>query len=257
MTPREISGTAGSLKKLMACTVLLLGLVLAVQTADVSAVKGDLVSRWSGEGSANDSVDGNHGTLQAGVSFVSGKVGQAFSFDGSAGAYIDLPNSPSLFPASGQITIAAWIKPDFSAFNLWDTILTKRDGCSSSGVAYQLAVNKGDGNDVYGAVVLALSRADGGIDRANAGAGAVTVPDDGQFHHVAGTFDGSMMKVYLDGQLVGQLARSEPLLGTTTTAPQIGHHGGCATQRADAVIDEIEFYNQALTGKRIGKLAKQ
>jgi len=255
MTPDGISRTV-SLKKLVACTVFLLAAVLAMPTADVSAVKKDLVSRWSGEGNANDSVDSNHGTLQSGVSFVSGKVGQAFRFDGSGGAYIDLPNSANLFPPSGQITIAAWIKPNYSAFNLWDTILTKRDGCSSAGVAYQLAVNKGDAHDVYGAVVLALSRADGSIDRANAGPSAATVPDDGQFHHVAGTFDGSMMKVYLDGQLVGQLARSEPLLATTTTAPQIGHHGGCASQRANAAIDEVEFYDQALSGKRISKLAR-
>lgn len=255
MTPHGISRTVG-LKKLVACIAFLLAVVLAMPTADVSAVTKNLVSRWSGEGNANDSVDSNHGTLQSGVSFVSGKVGQAFSFDGSGGAYIDLPNSTNLFPVSGQITIGAWIKPNFSVFNGWDTILTKRDGCSSAGVSYQLAVNKGDPNDVYGAVVLALSRADGSIDRANAGPSAVTVPNDGQFHHVAGTFDGSMMKVYLDGQLVGQLARSEALL-VTTTAPQIGHHGGCATQRANAIIDEIEFYDQALTGKRIQKLAKK
>jgi hypothetical protein len=190
--------------------------VLAVLAADVSALSNkNLISRWSAEGNANDTVDGNHGTLQGGVSFVGGHVGQAFSFDGTSGAYISLPNSTNLFPASGQITIGAWIKPNFQVTNEWDTILTKRDGCSSAGVSYQLAVNKGDSHDAYGAVLFVMSRIDGSIDRVNAGSGAVTVPNDGQFHHVAGTFDGSMMKVYLDGQLVGQLARTEPLLATS------------------------------------------
>jgi hypothetical protein len=80
------------------------------------------------------------------------------------------------------------------------------------------------------------------------------VPNDGQFHHIAGTYDGSMMKVYLDGKQVARLARSGPLL-VTASAPFIGHHGGTCPQRTSAIIDEIEFYDRALTDNQVAKLA--
>ena len=41
-----------------------------------------LVSWWPGDGNPNDIQDSNDGTLQNGVTFAAGKVGQAFSFDG-------------------------------------------------------------------------------------------------------------------------------------------------------------------------------
>jgi len=42
-----------------------------------------LVSWWPGEGNANDIADANNGTLQGGATFATGRVGQAFSFDGN------------------------------------------------------------------------------------------------------------------------------------------------------------------------------
>src|SRR5437763_2728435 len=45
-----------------------------------------LVSWWPGDGNAKDIADGNPGTLQGGVTFASGKVGQAFHFNGVDGA---------------------------------------------------------------------------------------------------------------------------------------------------------------------------
>ncbi len=41
-----------------------------------------LVSWWPGEGDANDRWGGNDGTPHNGAAFTSGKVGQAFRFDG-------------------------------------------------------------------------------------------------------------------------------------------------------------------------------
>lgn len=258
MAPDGIGRTV-SLKKLIACAVLLAGVVLAVPTTDLLASGKNLVSRWSGEGNANDSVDGNHGALGSGVSFVTGKAGQAFSFDGSASASISLPNSANLFPATGQLSIGAWIKPDFSAQNVIDTVLVKRDECGSESVSYLLAIIKfdpafGGGHDgrPIGQVNLVIT-GPGGVGF-QADSGSTVVPNDGEFHHVAGTYDGSLMKVYLDGRKVGQLARSGPLF-VTATAPFIGHHGGTCPQRSSAIIDEIEFYDQALTDKRIEKLA--
>ena len=225
--------------------VLILSLTPAGQAlAQICTVPpAGLVSWWPGDGTFDDIADANNGTNAGGTTFTTGKVAQAFSFSGDANSFITVPNSPNMLPASNQLTIDAWVKPNFSVANQWDNILAKRDGCGAPGNSYNFGINKGDSSDVFGAIAFAMSSPAGGITRATSG--STTVPNDGMFHHVAATYDGSNMKVYLDGQLVGQAARSGPIVGTAS-APVISHHGGSCPQRAAAVIDEIEFHDRAL-----------
>jgi hypothetical protein len=44
-----------------------------------------LVAWWRGEGNAVDSVSGNDGTLEGGVTYANGEVGRGFLFDGASG----------------------------------------------------------------------------------------------------------------------------------------------------------------------------
>ena len=70
-----------------------------------------LVSWWPGDGDATDIVDANNGVISgAGVTFVAGKVGQAFNFDGTD--FVRVPDNNNLEPT--QITLDGWIKPNFS-----------------------------------------------------------------------------------------------------------------------------------------------
>ncbi|MGH7253236.1 MAG: hypothetical protein ACREIE_05490, partial [Nitrospiraceae bacterium] len=50
-----------------------------------------LVSWWPGNGNSNDIADSNNGTLQNGATFVTGKVSQAFTFDGQDD-FVQVPN---------------------------------------------------------------------------------------------------------------------------------------------------------------------
>lgn len=68
-----------------------------------------LAAWWRGEGNANDSMGSAAGTLAGGISFVSGKVGQAFKLDGVDDA-VAIPASPSLQVSS--LTFDAWIFPE-------------------------------------------------------------------------------------------------------------------------------------------------
>src|SRR5262245_56796789 len=206
-----------------------------------------LVSWWPGDVNFDDIADANGGGHAGRTTFTTGEVGQAFSFNGAENSFVTV-GSNDMLPASNQLTIDAWIKPDFSVLNLWDTILTKRDDCGTQGISYNLGVNKGDPIDaVVGVIAFAMSTES---DVIRATSGTTVVPNDGQFHHVAGTYDGSTMRVYLDGQLVGQASRTGPILGTTG-APVISQHGGECFQRAVAVIHEIEFYDRALSQAEI------
>jgi hypothetical protein len=81
---------------------------VAVSAPLAHATLAGLVSWWQAEGNANDSVDGNNGTLNGGVTFTAGHPGQAFNFDGSTG-YVSIGNPSNLQRGSGDFTIAAWV----------------------------------------------------------------------------------------------------------------------------------------------------
>lgn len=64
---------------------------------------------WPGEGDARDIIGTNNGALMGGVTFVTGEVGMAFSFDGSSG-YIAVSNTSSMDFGTNDFTIAGWIR---------------------------------------------------------------------------------------------------------------------------------------------------
>ena len=75
----------------------------------VSGMSKTLVAFYPFNGNVNDqSGNGNNGASSGGVSYPSGRIGQAASFDGTTG-YISVPDSSSL--RLNQFTLAAWINP--------------------------------------------------------------------------------------------------------------------------------------------------
>ncbi|MDZ7369489.1 MAG: DUF1349 domain-containing protein [candidate division KSB1 bacterium] len=67
-----------------------------------------LVSWWPGENNANDIQSSNHGALQNGATFATGKVGQAFSFDG-VDDYVSVPDNTNWDFGMNDFTIDLWL----------------------------------------------------------------------------------------------------------------------------------------------------
>jgi hypothetical protein len=204
-----------------------------------------LVGWWSGDGHFFDLAGTNHVTAGAGVSFVPGKVGQAFKFVDAVDSWVQLPNSPAFQPTNNELTIEAWVKPDFTVTgNKIDTILAKRDGCNNA-FSYMFGVSKGHrgytGNVWIGLFENVIFWSTN------------TVPDDGQFHHVAATFDGNKpndnCRLYLDGQIAGGGDAPGAIPGTST-GPVMGKHAECGYYSSTA-IDELGFYNRELSAAEI------
>jgi len=84
-----------------------------------------LVSWWSAEGNAKDSMGTNNGTLIGSANFTNGEVGQAFSFDGSSG-YVSIPDSPLMDSFTTNMTIELWLKSgQLTANSDWAGLVTK------------------------------------------------------------------------------------------------------------------------------------
>ena len=67
----------------------------------------------------------------------------------------------------------------------------------------------------------------------------------GVFQHIAGSYDGSVMRLYLDGVEVGSL----PITGTVDQG--FGALFSSGDETMDGVLDEIQVFDRALTASEI------
>jgi tetratricopeptide (TPR) repeat protein len=206
-----------------------------------------LVSWWAGEGNANDSIGANNGVLEGGVTFVPGKVGQAFSFDGST-ADVRVPASPSLDVGVGPgMTIAAWIRPADLAPQL--PVVEWNDG--SFGTLLWASVALEGGGVGPGALTASFKDVNLQHHIINSPPGVLMT---NRFQHVAATYDRSSgdAALYLDGAIVAQAN-----LGIFTPRT-IGDlyfgtrpYDGGAGLRFAGQIDEVSVYSRALSEAEI------
>ncbi len=94
-----------------------------------------MVSQWKANGTANDSVGSNNGTLQNGATYAPGISGQAFSFNGSNQFMLVGDPIPASLQIQNEITLEAWIYansyPNPSTTELAVIIGSQRDDTAS------------------------------------------------------------------------------------------------------------------------------
>ena len=161
-----------------------------------------LISWWPGDGLGADAMSTNNITTLTSVSFVTGKVDRAFSFNGVT-SFAQAQSSPSLnFGSNTDFSIEAWIKAGASnTANPNVPILEKRSSLSGvTGVGYSLSLYQG-----RLAFWLATPTSNS-QSTTNASVFISGGPDlrDAMFHHVAVTLtrgDTNGGKLYVDGQV--------------------------------------------------------
>ena len=96
--------------------------IYSVYNADTIAspsLKTSLVASYNGESNANDSFGANNGTAVGGLTYTTGKIGNAFTFNGS-NSYVSLPNNSWNF--TGNFSISMWVK--FSSSSLSQILIS-------------------------------------------------------------------------------------------------------------------------------------
>lgn len=76
---------------------------------------------------------------------------------------------------------------------------------------------------------------------------------DGTWHHAAATFDGQMMRVYLDGTEIGKLDRAGPITINAEAPAFIASSGGTSEQ-LQGTLDDLRIYGRALTAAEVQQL---
>jgi uncharacterized repeat protein (TIGR01451 family) len=196
-----------------------------------------LVAWYQGEDNANDIAGGNNGTPQGNVTYVAGKVGQAFSFNADQSA-VAVGNPTQL--QLQDLTIEAWIKRSSATQITTDPYYSEAAqifACSSGGYNFFIYA---DGH-------LALGKTD---------VGAIGFPDlkitDTNFHHVAVTKSGTDVVAYLDGTASSTNNFGEQFTFTNNSA-HIGayRYGERLNYSFYGAIDELSIYNRPLSQTEI------
>jgi hypothetical protein len=204
------------------------------------ALPSNAVSWWTANNTANDALGLNNATL-TGVTYATGEVGQAFSFNGSNSSAKVADSSSLAF--TNSFTIEGWIKVNaLPASGSHGEIMFRGDDRGGLD-PYTLSV------EPNGNLSFTVTPA------ADNGSNLQTPISTGQWTHIAATLDDAtgLMSLYVNGALAAQtttdvrpFANLDP---TQNPAVGIGNSNDPTSYNVpfNGLIDELSVYNRALT----------
>lgn len=209
-----------------------------------------LVSYFSLEdGNANDSAGSNDGTVVGATATVNGRIGEAFSFDGTNDNITINTVLTNSLSTTTTGTWSAWVKlVDATPSEI--KIITSFSDTSANEFIHLRIKTTGE---------LLAKTTDAGVAQWTLETDAAVFADD-TWVHVAVTHDGTAPVLYVDGIAVAQtftVATDKTKWFFDLTDLDNGRIGnrnvnsGGETNHFNGVIDEVKFYNRALSAVEI------
>jgi hypothetical protein len=201
-------------------------------TIATSQIPAGLVAAYGfNEGTGTSTTDasgnGRTGTISGATWSTQGKFGSALSFNGSSNL-VTVADAPALRLTTGM-TLEAWVFPTLAS-GVRDVIIKEGPGADY----YNLYARNWHGLPESNVLVSGSNRtAEGPALAANA------------WTHLAGTYDGSAVRLYVNGVLVAT-TNFAGSISTSTGALRIGGNTIWG-EYFQGQIDEVRIYNRALT----------
>ncbi|MCP4256345.1 MAG: hypothetical protein GY774_02325 [Planctomycetes bacterium] len=232
--------------------ILLASLVLLTVAVCTQAQDPDLLAWWkfddgTGTIAVDSSGNGHDGVFIQDPEWVAGKFGSGLLFDGQGGERVSLGG---LDIPSGAMTIACW----FKANNL-DTpgndprMVSKAFGGGNNDHIWMFSSSRQSGEKL----LRFRLKTNDGEQTSEIKAGTFEV---GEWIHGAIWWDGTDMKVYKNGEEVGNLAK-----GGTSVALDPAVQGaignqpiGAENRPFDGIIDDVRIYTKALTVSELAEV---
>ena len=206
-------------------------------TIDLAA---GLVSYWSFDENSNEVKDniGTNTGVASGITYNSeGKKNGAYEFNGTTSKVL-FKDSSSL--KSGIFSLSLWFKSNSGAEQtlFWDE--TNRTVAATEG--FMTTLKNGQIN-----FYLGIGGSKETILPASNGL------NDNTWHNLILTYDGSIMKVYVDGQLSGTKSSIGKIAFANENKIQVGmgYINSAAWGPFNGSMDEIKYWNRALNSKEI------
>jgi len=212
--------------------------------SDVILTEPGLVSYWrldEASGSVLDSKDANTGTVNGSgitraVPGLISDVDTALSSNGTTGTYIRIPHNANLDGGS-QITIEAWVKPAGIPASTSPWLITR----DSVNKCWQIRhYQSGDARWEFNVYDSAGTRI---VTTVTSPTAAV-----GTRQHLVMTFDATAgLKAYINGVQVGTASGTGLSVGSDSSDTLLLAHSSTDTVGFNGTLDEVAFYNTALT----------
>ena len=202
---------------------------------------------YNSTGVFDNSSYNNFGTFYGGLgtdNITTGKYGKALSFDGS-NDYISVPPSTSL-NITNAITLEAWIKADNWAPSDYDSpFITKANGTDWGvwNLVHKVNDNQTGKTGFRFEIVISGTRYK---------IWSTTQGQTNQWYHLVGTFDGTTMRLYVNG--IEENSNVTPgSIDTNNLNLQIGKQWWYYSNYSwfNGTIDEVRIYNRALSPEEI------
>jgi glucose/arabinose dehydrogenase len=207
-------------------------------TFTVTPPSSGLVGAWGFDEATGSTVSdrsgkGNNGTITGATRTTTGKFGGALSFTGT-GKWVTVPDSTSLHLTTG-VTIEGWMNPTANGAGSWRAMAVKETAGGLSWALYPF----GDGG-FPSAHMFTTSEL---------WARGTTKPALNAWTHVAATYDGTTIRLYINGVQAATKAQTGSLIAST----QPLRFGGDAPwgEWFQGSLDEFRVYNRALSAAEI------
>jgi glucose/arabinose dehydrogenase/PKD repeat protein len=184
----------------------------------------------SGTTLTDTSGNAHNGTI-TGATWTTGKYGNSLSFNGS-NQMVTVADANDLDFSSGM-TLEAYVYP--AAINNWATAIMKE---RAGGLAYALYAGA-PGSGPPGGYLTRTGTSN------DIGANGLTRLPLNTWSHIAATYDGSNIRMYVNGVLVGTQAAAGTIVGSTNALRMGGN--SIWGEWFNGRIDEVRLYNRALT----------
>jgi Concanavalin A-like lectin/glucanases superfamily/Fibronectin type III domain len=185
----------------------------------------------SGTTVTDASGNGNNGTISNATWSTSGKFSDALQFNGSS-ALVTIPDAASLHLTTGM-TLEAWVDPSTVDASWRDVVYKGNDN-------YYLEASSTNGTRPDRGMIAGGTYADAfGTSGLQANA----------WSHLAETYDGSTLRLYVNGTQVASTAHTGNI-STSTNPLQVGGDS-LYSQFFAGLIDEVRVHNVALTPTQI------
>ena len=196
-----------------------------------------LVAYYTMDNNVQDqSGNGLNGTLMGNPTFVAGKAGLALSLDGQ-NDYVDCNNAAG-FDITDEITLSAWVNTNDAGNDEHNPFVGKGD----QSYAIKHATSNAIEFFIYDNASWQTIQS------------PITSSFNGVWHHVAGTYDGTQLKLYIDGGLAAMM-NYEGSIASSTYPVNIGRNSQETDRLYEGSIDEVRIYNRALSEGEILYLA--
>ena len=232
-----------------AYSLILMAMLLALPVLAQDLQEG-LVGHWMFDGNADDSSgNGYHGEENGDTAYVPGKFGQAINFE-NIGAYVVVPNNADMqLRSADNYTVAIYAHP--SNTNHGD-IFFHGLGCSTW-ASWFMGMQGGepDAPLVAGNFVFAVRTSNG-----SAYTGVSEPAGTDEWIHLAATYDGTALTLYIDGEESNSVETSDVPFDSQEKL-HIGGDPGCGGRSwYTGLLDDARIYNRALTKNEIAQLAE-